>query len=60
MRGARGGSELNRALRESPPSIRAVWRGFNTDLVLRKLFSREKDFAKPRLIFPARRKGFGE
>jgi len=33
-----------------PPSIRAVWRGFNSDSVLRKLFSGEKDFAKLRLI----------
>src|SRR3989344_1863813 len=33
-----------------PPSIRTVWRGFNSDSVLRKLFSGEKDLAKPRLI----------
>ena len=29
-----------------PPSIRAVWRGFNTDSVLRKLFSGDLDFRK--------------
>jgi len=38
--------------------------GRNADSVLRKLFSGEKDFAKPQLIswwwFPARRKGSGE
>ena len=33
-----------------PPSIRAVWRGFNSDSVLRKLFSGDWIFAKPRLI----------
>ena len=33
-----------------PPSIRAVWRGFNSDSVLRKLFSGDMDLAKPRLI----------
>ena len=42
-----------------PPSIRAVWRGFNSDSVLRKLFSGEKDFAKPRLISRAE-EGSGE
>src|SRR3989344_678275 len=44
-----------------PPSIRAVWRGFNSDLVLRKLFSGIWIFAKPRLIcfwiLSARRSG---
>ena len=90
-RGARGGSNLNRTLNESPrhrlaslgnpkkknvpcfsdfrgggfflkrkghfsfwgsarKDIRAVWRGFNSDSVLQKLFSGEKDLAKPRLI----------
>jgi len=34
-----------------PPSIRAVWRGFNSDSVLRKLFSGGKDLAKPRSTF---------
>ena len=34
-----------------PPSIRAVWRGFNADSVLPKLFSGGKDLAKPRLMF---------
>ena len=29
-----------------PPSIRAVWRGFNSDSVLRKLFSGDMDFRK--------------
>ena len=29
-----------------PPSIRAVWRGFNSDSVLRKLFSGDLDFRK--------------
>ena len=29
-----------------PPSIRAVWRGFNLDSVLRKLFSGDLDFRK--------------
>lgn len=29
-----------------PPSIRAVWRGFNSDSVLRKLFSGDSDFRK--------------
>ena len=29
-----------------PPSIRAVWRGFNSDSVLRKLFSGDIDFRK--------------
>jgi len=29
-----------------PPSIRAVWRGFNTDEVLAKLFFGGKGFAK--------------
>ena len=53
-----------------PPSIRAVWRGFNSDSVLPKLFSGGKDLAKPRLMFlkfggvsdldSARRKGSGE
>jgi len=38
------------ALGFCPPSIWAVWRGFNTDSVLRKLFSGEKDLAKPWLI----------
>src|SRR3989338_7497402 len=42
-----------------PPSIRAMWRGFNSDSVLRKLFSGEKDFAKPRLISRAE-EGSGE
>ena len=28
------------------PSIQAVWRGFNTDSVLRKLFSGDMDFRK--------------
>jgi hypothetical protein len=85
-RGARGGSDQNRTLHESPataslhsatpkrkmflafrisrgwifskmertffflgfcpPSIRAVWRGFNSDSVLRKLFSGDMDFRK--------------
>jgi len=31
--------------------IRAVWRGFNSDSVLPKLFSGDWIFAKPRLIF---------
>ena len=35
-----------------PPSmLRAVWRGFNADSVLPKLFSGEKELAKPWLIF---------
>src|SRR3989344_4309840 len=48
-----------------PPSIRAVWRGFNSDSVLRKLFSGDWIFAKPRLIcfwiwiLSARRRGLG-
>ena len=29
-----------------PPSIQAVWRGFNSDSVLRKLFSGDMDFRK--------------
>ena len=29
-----------------PPSIQAVWRGFNADSVLRKLFSGDLDFRK--------------
>jgi len=29
-----------------PPSIRAVWRGFNTVSVLRELFSGDMDFRK--------------
>ncbi|MFZ2522356.1 MAG: hypothetical protein WAX44_00105, partial [Minisyncoccia bacterium] len=29
-----------------PPSIWAVWRGFNSDSVLRKLFSGDMDFRK--------------
>ena len=33
-----------------PRSFWAVWRGFNSDSVLPKLFSGEKDLAKPRLI----------
>ena len=33
-------------LRFCPPSIRAVWRGFNSDSVLRKLFSGDMDFRK--------------
>jgi len=47
-----------------PPSIRAVWRGFNADSVLPKLFSGEKNFAKPRLafvfVFCPRGEGAGE
>ena len=37
----------------------SAW-GFNADSVLPKLFSGEKDLAKPRLNFPARRKGSRE
>ncbi|KKU13440.1 MAG: hypothetical protein UX17_C0017G0004 [Parcubacteria group bacterium GW2011_GWC2_45_7] len=33
-------------MNESPPSIWAVWRGFNSDSVLRKLFSGDMDFRK--------------
>jgi len=44
--------------------IRAVWRGFNADSVLPKLFSGEKNFAKPRLafvfVFCPRGEGAGE
>ena len=29
-----------------PPSIQAVWQGFNSDSVLRKLFSGDMDFRK--------------
>ena len=29
-----------------PPSIRAVWQGFNSDSVLQKLFSGDLDFCK--------------
>ena len=51
-----------------PPSIRAVWRGFNSDSVLRKLFSGDFDFRKTETNFfgenseldSARRKGSGE
>jgi len=39
--------------------IRAVWRGFNTDSVLRKLFSGGRNFAKPRLILFAGREEKG-
>jgi len=46
-----------------PPSIRAVWRGFNSDSVLRKLFSGDMDFRKTEtnlfLILSARRRGLG-
>ena len=42
-----------------PSILRAVWRGFNADSVLRKLFSGGKDFAKPRLISRAE-EGSGE
>src|SRR3989344_8961044 len=46
-----------------PPSIRAVWRSFNSASVLRKLFSGDWIFAKPRLIcfciLSARRRGLG-
>jgi len=103
-RGARGGSELNRTLHESPATaslhsatpkrknvpysfdfrgggfflkwkghfsfwgsarkdIRAVWRGFNSDSVLRKLFSGDLDFRKTEtnlfLHLSARRSGLG-
>src|SRR3989338_3209368 len=34
-----------------PPSIRAVWRGFNSDSVLRKLFSGDMDFRKTETNF---------
>jgi hypothetical protein len=33
-----------------PPSIQAVWRGFNADSVLPNYFSGDLDLAKPRLI----------
>ena len=33
-----------------PPSIRTVWRGFNSDSVLQKLFSGDWIFANPSLI----------
>ena len=50
------------------PSIQAVWRGFNSDSVLRKLFSGDMDFRKTETNFfggdsdldSARRKGSGE
>ena len=35
-----------------PSKYSGRWRGFNTDSVLPKLFSGEKDLAKPRLNFP--------
>ena len=41
------------------PSIQAVWRGFNSDSVLRKLFSGDMDFRKTETEFPARRRGLG-
>ena len=34
-----------------PPSIRAVWWGFNSDSVLRKLFSGDVDFRKTETNF---------
>ena len=34
-----------------PPSIRAVWQGFNSDSVLRKLFSGDMDFRKTETKF---------
>ena len=51
-----------------PPSIQAAWRGFNSDSVLRKLFSGDIDFRKTETnvfgedsdLDSARRKGSGE
>ena len=43
-----------------PPSIRAMWRGYNAGSVLPNYFSGDLDLAKPRQNFPARRKGSGE
>ena len=51
-----------------PPSIRTVWRGFNSDSVLRKLFTGDLDFRKTETnvfdensdLDSARRKGSGE
>ena len=43
-----------------PPSIRAVWRGFNVDSVLPKLFFWGFGFGKTETEFPARRNGSGE
>jgi len=47
-----------------PPSIRAVWRGFNVDSVLRKLFSGDLDFRKTEtnlnLYFVRAEEGSGE
>jgi len=42
-----------------PPSIRAVWRGFNSDSVLRKLFSGDMDFRKAETNLFWREFGFG-
>jgi len=42
-----------------PPSIRAVWRGFNADSVLRKLFSGDMDFRKTSADFPPAERGLG-
>jgi len=39
--------------------IRAVWRGFNTDSVLRKLFSGDMDFRKTSANFQPAERGLG-
>ena len=46
-------------MRDSALNSSGRWWGFNADSVLPNYFSGDLDLAKPRLNFPARRRGLG-